>query len=73
MFITWMSLHWCRWTVILTNEEDDAAIIYNEREKRVDRARISDEIDWFSAIDYVESLVPTPWEVSYLLPSFTIV
>jgi hypothetical protein len=49
-------------TVILTNEEDDAAIIYNQREKRVDRARISNEIHWFSAMDYVESLVPTPWK-----------
>jgi len=49
-------------TVILTNEEDEAAIIYSQRDTRADRARISNKIHWFSAIDYVESLVPTPWK-----------
>ncbi|AES77146.1 putative F-box domain-containing protein [Medicago truncatula] len=52
--------------VILTNEKDDATIIYNKRDKRVDRARISNEIHWFSAMDYVESLVPTPWKSGYI-------
>jgi F-box interacting protein len=50
-------------TAILTNEEDDKAIIYNQRDNRVVRTTtISNDIHWFSAIDYVESLVPTPWK-----------
>ncbi|GAU30918.1 hypothetical protein TSUD_143660 [Trifolium subterraneum] len=49
-------------TVILTNEEDDKAIIYNQRDNRVVRTTTSNNIQWFSAIDYTESLVPTPWK-----------
>jgi hypothetical protein len=47
-------------TLILTSDEE-GVIIYNLRDKRVERTTISNDISWFSAIDYVESLVSTPY------------
>ncbi|CAL5192167.1 unnamed protein product [Lathyrus oleraceus] len=44
-------------TLILASSEDDQAVIYNEREKRVKTIRIAYELYWFSAMDYMESLV----------------
>ncbi|XP_058749951.1 F-box/kelch-repeat protein At3g23880-like [Vicia villosa] len=50
-------------TLILAYDEIDAVIIYDQREKTVKRTRISNElIDWFTAVDYVESLVSTDWK-----------
>ncbi|CAK8541815.1 unnamed protein product [Lathyrus sativus] len=48
-------------TLILANCEDDRAIIYNRRDKGVERIRISNKLCWFSTMDYVESLVSTRW------------
>ncbi|CAL5192172.1 unnamed protein product [Lathyrus oleraceus] len=44
-------------TLILANSEDDRAVIYNEREKRVKRIRMENKLCWFSSMDYVECLV----------------
>jgi len=49
-------------TLILTNDKDKRVIIYNRRDKRVERIGISNKISWFSAIDYIESLVSTHWK-----------
>ena len=46
-------------TLILANYEDDRAIIYNRRDKRAKRITISNKLCWFSAMDYVESLIST--------------
>ena len=48
-------------TLILTNDEEEGVIIYNQKDKRVEKTRISNEICWSSAFDYVESLVSTRW------------
>jgi hypothetical protein len=49
-------------TLILTSDEEKGVIIYNRRDKRVERTRISNKICWPSTFDYVESLVPTLWK-----------
>jgi len=49
-------------TLILANSEDDRAIIYNWRDARVERIKISNKLCWFSTMDYVESLVSTCWK-----------
>jgi hypothetical protein len=49
-------------TLILTSDEEKGVIIYNRRDKRVERTRISNNICWPSTFDYVESLVPTLWK-----------
>ncbi|KAI5442004.1 hypothetical protein KIW84_011172 [Lathyrus oleraceus] len=49
-------------TLILAHDEIDNAVIYNQRDKRVQRSINSNEICWLSAIDYVESLVSTHWK-----------
>jgi hypothetical protein len=49
-------------TLILTSDEEKGVIIYNRRDKRVERTRISNKICWHSTFDYVESLVPTLWK-----------
>ncbi|XP_058749949.1 F-box/kelch-repeat protein At3g23880-like [Vicia villosa] len=50
-------------TLILAYDEIDAVITYDQRKKTVKRTRISNElIDWFTAVDYVESLVSTDWK-----------
>ncbi|GAU20754.1 hypothetical protein TSUD_239480 [Trifolium subterraneum] len=46
-------------TLILANDENDIAFIYNCKDGRVERIRIPDKIWWFLAKDYVESLVAT--------------
>ncbi|CAJ2670626.1 unnamed protein product [Trifolium pratense] len=58
-------------TLILANYEDDRAIIYNRRDQRVEieRIRISNKLFWFSAMDYVESLVSPPWKSATPTPS----
>ncbi|GAU40139.1 hypothetical protein TSUD_163080 [Trifolium subterraneum] len=47
-------------TLILANYEDDQAIIYNGRDKSVDRIRISNTLCWFSSMNYVESSLVSP-------------
>ncbi|CAI8600048.1 unnamed protein product [Vicia faba] len=49
-------------TLILAHDEIDNAVIYNQRDRRVKRSINSNEICWFSAFDYVESLVSTHWK-----------
>jgi hypothetical protein len=49
-------------TLILTSDEEKGVIIYNRRDNRVERTRISNKICWPSTFDYVESLVPTLWK-----------
>ncbi|PNX98015.1 F-box protein [Trifolium pratense] len=49
-------------TLILTSDEEKGVIIYNQRDKKVERSRISNKICWQSTFDYVESLVSTLWE-----------
>ncbi|XP_058749954.1 F-box/kelch-repeat protein At3g23880-like [Vicia villosa] len=49
-------------TLILAHDEIYAVIIYNQLDNTVKRTRISNEIDWFTAVDYVESLVSTDWK-----------
>jgi len=44
-------------TLILANNQEQRAIIYNLRDNTAKRTRIIDEIQWFSAKVYVESLV----------------
>jgi hypothetical protein len=44
-------------TLILANDEDDEAFIYNRIDNRVEKQRISNNILWSEAKDYVESLV----------------
>ncbi|XP_058761271.1 uncharacterized protein LOC131634632 [Vicia villosa] len=56
-------------TLILENCEDDRAIIYNQRDKGVERIRISNKLCWFSTMDYVESLVSTRWISATSTPS----
>ncbi|XP_058768907.1 F-box/kelch-repeat protein At3g23880-like [Vicia villosa] len=46
-------------TLILANDREDQALIYNSRDNRVERRRITNEIDWRLSESYVESLVPT--------------
>ncbi|RHN53002.1 putative F-box domain-containing protein [Medicago truncatula] len=49
--------------LILTSDEDARVVtIYDHRDKRVKRTRISNEISLFNAIHYAESLVSTPWK-----------
>ncbi|XP_058761272.1 F-box/kelch-repeat protein At3g23880-like [Vicia villosa] len=56
-------------TLILANCEDDRAIIYNRRDKGVERIRISNKLCWFSTMDYVESLVSTHYRSATSTPS----
>ncbi|AES75691.1 putative F-box domain-containing protein [Medicago truncatula] len=56
-------------TLILANYEDDRAIIYNLRDKRVERVKISSKLCWFSAMDYAESLISTHWKSATPTPS----
>jgi len=44
-------------TLILANNQDRRAILYNLRDNTVTRTKFIDEIQWFSAMIYVESLV----------------
>jgi len=44
-------------TLILANNQEQRAILYNLRNNTAKRTRIIDEIQWFSAKVYVESLV----------------
>ena len=55
----WLPLHLSDHsnTLILANNEDREAILYNLKDKTAERIRILDEIQWFSAKVYVESLV----------------
>ncbi|CAL5192174.1 unnamed protein product [Lathyrus oleraceus] len=48
-------------TLVLANCEDDRAVIYNRRDKGVERITVSNKLCWFSTIDYVESLISTCW------------
>jgi len=48
-------------TFILASSLEDQAIIYNKRNNRVERTRITNSICWFSVKDYVESLASTCW------------
>jgi hypothetical protein len=49
-------------TLILANDEDDEAFIYNRIDNRVEKQRISNNILWSEAKDYVESLVSIEWK-----------
>ncbi|RHN56341.1 putative F-box domain-containing protein [Medicago truncatula] len=44
--------------LILANNHEDQAIIYNIRDNRVELTRIINSIQWFLSKNYVESLVP---------------
>ncbi|XP_058749952.1 F-box/kelch-repeat protein At3g23880-like [Vicia villosa] len=55
-------------TLILAYDEINAVIIYNQLDNTVKRTRISNEIDWFTAVDYVESLVSTDWSSTLMVP-----
>ncbi|XP_027188925.2 F-box protein CPR1-like [Cicer arietinum] len=46
-------------TLILAWDEDESAILYNLRDNRGEKTRISNQIQWFCAKNYVESLVST--------------
>lgn len=46
-------------TVVLANNLQDCAILYNRRTNRAKKTRIDNRIRWFSMNDYVESLVST--------------
>jgi F-box interacting protein len=46
-------------TLILANNLQDQAILYNRRTNRARKTRINKKIRWFSIMDYVESLVST--------------
>jgi len=44
-------------TLILANNQDRRAIIYNLRDNTATRTKFINEIQWFSSMVYVESLV----------------
>jgi hypothetical protein len=46
-------------TLILANNLQDQAILYNRRTNKARKTRINKKIRWFSIMDYVESLVST--------------
>jgi F-box interacting protein len=49
-------------TLILANGDDNHAIIYNGRDKSVERIRVSYKVWLYSSMNYVESLVSPPWK-----------
>ncbi|KEH27172.1 F-box/kelch-repeat protein At3g23880 [Medicago truncatula] len=49
-------------TLIFTTEITNKVFIYNRRDKTVEITIFDNRIRWTSAIEYVESLVPTPWK-----------
>ncbi|WJX76255.1 hypothetical protein P8452_59695 [Trifolium repens] len=62
----WLPLHLSDHgdTLILANKQERQAILYNLRDNRAVRTRITDDIQWFSAKVYVESLVSDILKVS---------
>ncbi|XP_058739590.1 F-box/kelch-repeat protein At3g06240-like [Vicia villosa] len=46
-------------TLLLANDQQDSAILYNRRNNRAKKTIINNKICWFSIREYVESLVPT--------------
>jgi len=58
-YLQWFPLHLsdCGDTLILANDQERQAILYNLRLNKGKRSRIADEVQWFSAMIYVESLV----------------
>ncbi|XP_058741152.1 F-box/kelch-repeat protein At3g23880-like [Vicia villosa] len=46
-------------TLLLANNQQDSAILYNWRNNIAKKTRINNKICWFSIRNYVESLVPT--------------
>jgi F-box interacting protein len=48
--------------LLINDDEDQRVIIYNQRDKKVERIKITNERYWSSSIYYVESLVSTPWK-----------
>ncbi|XP_050896460.1 topless-related protein 2 [Lathyrus oleraceus] len=62
----WLPLHLSDHanTLILANNQERQAILYNIRDNRAVRTRITDEIQWFSAKVHIESLFSDILEVS---------
>ncbi|GAU40144.1 hypothetical protein TSUD_163140 [Trifolium subterraneum] len=56
-------------TLIFANYEDEQAIVYNHKDKRVERVKISNKMCLFTAMNYVESLVSTPLRSATPTPS----
>ncbi|CAL5191999.1 unnamed protein product [Lathyrus oleraceus] len=66
----WLPLHLSDHanTLILANNQERQAILYNIRDNRAVRTRITDEIQWFSAKVHIESLFSDILELQALQP-----